>query len=114
MIDSYSFGRMTIGGAVYARDLIIYPDGRIQDSWWRREGHYLQFDDLAEVLAVQPDIIVAGTGAAGIMKPAVDLAETLEEQGIRLIARPTADACTTFNDLQRQGEKVAGCFHLTC
>lgn len=39
-IASYSFGKITIDGQTFTSDLIIYP-GRIDPSWWRREGHFL-------------------------------------------------------------------------
>ena len=114
MIESYSFGRMTVNGKPYSADLIIYPDGRLQDSWWRKQGHLLQLADMLDIIASKPDIIVTGTGAAGIMKPAAGLAENLEEQGIEFIAQRTDEAFKTFNQLVLQNKKVAGCFHLTC
>lgn len=46
MIESYTFGRMTVNGKHYSADLIIYPNGRLQDSWWRKEGHRLQLADI--------------------------------------------------------------------
>ncbi|GBE12290.1 hypothetical protein BMS3Bbin14_00098 [bacterium BMS3Bbin14] len=114
MIEDYSFGRMVINGKTYSADLIIYPDGRIQESWWRLEGHRLQLADLEKLLRAEPEIIVAGTGASGMMKPAAGLTALLKEQGIELICQPTATACGTFNELLQHNKKGAGCFHLTC
>jgi hypothetical protein len=37
MIESFSFGRAVIDGRVYHSDLILFPDGRIQSSWWRKK-----------------------------------------------------------------------------
>ncbi len=114
MIEDYSFGRMVINGKTYSGDLIIFPDGRVRESWWRREGHRLQLADLEELLRAEPEIIVAGTGASGMMKPAAGLAALLKAQGIELICRPTAAAYMTFNKLRQQDRNAAGCFHLTC
>lgn len=114
MIEDYSFGRMVINGKTYSADLIIYPDGRIQKSWWRLEGHRLQLADLEKLLQAEPKIIVAGTGASSLMRPAAGLMALLGEQGIELICQPTATACITFNELLQQHRNVAGCFHLTC
>lgn len=69
---------------------------------------------IMEVIDSKPDIVVAGTGAAGIMKPAANFAENLEKQGIQFIEQRTGDAYITFNKLVQQGKKVTGCFHLTC
>ncbi|MDL1969074.1 MAG: hypothetical protein LWW97_11200 [Deltaproteobacteria bacterium] len=36
MIESYSFGSIVVDGRKFISDLIIYPDGRIEASWWRK------------------------------------------------------------------------------
>ena len=46
MIDNSSFGQMVIDGTMYTSDLIIYPDGRVTDSWWRQSGHRLSSVDI--------------------------------------------------------------------
>ncbi len=40
-IDSYAFGNIVIDGMRFTSDLIIYPDGRIVDGWWRQSGHLM-------------------------------------------------------------------------
>lgn len=114
MIDSYSFGRMRINGRLYTADLIIFPDGTIQDSWWRRQGHRLEMADIAALAEARPDILVAGTGDSGLMRPETGLTEQLARAGITLVAEPSQEAAQTFNRLLQAGEKVGGCFHLTC
>jgi len=114
VIDSYSFGRMTVDGRSYSRDLMILPDGRIVHPWWRLSGHRLTTDDLTEVLDASPRTIVVGSGSAGLMTPDPALDAELERRQIRMIVFPTGQAVDRYNDLCRQGENVAGCFHLTC
>jgi hypothetical protein len=46
MIQSTSFGTMTIDGRTYTSDLFIFPDGTVKDGWWRRRGHVLGVDDI--------------------------------------------------------------------
>jgi hypothetical protein len=36
MIDAYSFGKMTINGKEFRKDLIILPDGSVLSPWIRR------------------------------------------------------------------------------
>jgi hypothetical protein len=112
-IQSYSFGRMDIAGREYTSDLILYPDGRVQDSWWRESGHSLTFHDIEDLVASQPEIIVAGTGAIVIMAPVAGLSDRLEKMGIEFRAEPTGEAVRLFNELSGQ-RKTGGCFHLTC
>ena len=67
MIDDYSFGRTQIDGQTYTSDVIVFPD-RVDGSWWRKDGHSLCMDDLADVVAAKPKVLVVGTGAYGAMK----------------------------------------------
>ena len=112
-ITDYAFGNMTVDGKSFNSDLIIYPDGRIQSSWWRKSGHVLASSDIAELIDSGPEVIVAGTGAYGIMKPETGLSELLSQNGIQFKAMPTAEAVKLFNELAG-ASKVGGCFHLTC
>jgi len=113
MIESYSFGRMVIDGKSYTSDLVIYPDGRIQDSWWRKSGHSLSDDDIRELMDSGPDVIVAGTGASGIMTPDAGLGKMLAEKGIEFRAVPTGEAVKLYNEIH-QSRRTGACFHLTC
>lgn len=113
-IDSYSFGRMQIGQKLYNNDLIIFPDGRIQDSWWRKDGHKLRLKDLSNVIKKRPNLIIAGTGANGRMSALPEVKPFLADQGIEFIALPTAKAADVYNEKKESGAKICACFHLTC
>lgn len=113
MIESYSFGRIVIDGRVYNSDIIIYPDGRVQDSWWRKEGHTLSISDIGDLVNTKPDIIIAGTGANGLMRPEGKLESHLTRMGIAFQALPTAEAVKLFNE-HCKTRKAGACFHLTC
>lgn len=112
-IESYSFGSMTIDGARYTKDVIIFPDGRILSPWWRNQGHVLTPDDLLELLASKPDVIVCGTGAMGVMRPVAELHNYLATHNIDFIAQRSSVAVQTYNSLADK-KRVGGCFHLTC
>ncbi len=113
-IDEYSFGRMTIGGRNFRSDLIIFPDGRIQDTWWREQGHNLIPGDITKVLDVAPEKLVIGTGANGLMSVSERVMELCKKHGIEVETMPTALAVTRFNETSEAGTAVAACFHLTC
>ena len=79
-IDSYDFGRVVVDGKEYTADLIVTPTG-VVEGWWRKEGHNLVPDDLLEVVAVHPMVLVVGTGADGIMNvPAPTVDNTVRTQ----------------------------------
>ena len=114
MIESSAFGRMTIDGRTYTSDLFIFADGRVQDGWWRRRGHTLGIDDVMALVDGSPELIVAGTGTSGRMRPEADLLPFLREQGIEFIAEPTPRAVDIYNHRRTAGLTVGACFHLTC
>jgi len=106
MIESYSFGKIIIRGKSYNRDLILYPD-RVEDNWWRREGHLLLPQDLEEVVKEKPEILIIGTGYSGLMEVPVSTREWINRQGIKLRVEPTQEACRIYNQLYSSNRVIA-------
>jgi len=48
-IRDYRFGYVVVEGQQETRDLIVLPR-RVVRNWWRRDGHALVLEDLADVL----------------------------------------------------------------
>jgi len=114
MIENYTPGGcMIIDGKRHCRDLKIIQ-GHVVGDWWRQEGHRLNLDDIQDVLRARPRVLVIGMGYAEQMHIPDSLRSALEKQDIRLIAQDTLKAVATFNQLDSEGGKVAGAFHLTC
>jgi len=111
-IDSYSFGRIVINKKTYTSDVIIYP-GRVDASWWRKEGHLLQFADVAEALQAKPDVLVIGTGYAGVMRVPRETVDRIAAQGIEVMVERTSKAVELYNDLQG-AKTVIAALHITC
>jgi hypothetical protein len=111
-IEHYSFGSITIDGKTYTSDVIIYP-GRVDSSWWRKEGHNLQIVDLTDVIKAKPDILVVGTGSSGAMRVPKDTISHLESKGIEVHVERTDKAVEQFNKLQSDKIVIAA-LHLTC
>ena len=66
-VDSYSFGQIVINGRKYTSDVIIFPD-RVQGDWYRKKSHELTLKDVTGILDENPEILLVGTGASGLMK----------------------------------------------
>jgi len=113
MIDSYGFGHITINGKRYTNDVIVFPN-RVEDNWWRKEGHQLQIEDTEAVVNEKPEVLVVGTGYYGLLKISAETVEFLKSKGVELIAQKTRDACTTYNRLVESRKKVIAALHLTC
>ena len=110
-IDSYSFGHIKIDGKSYYNDVIIFPE-KIRGSWWRKEGHKLQVEDLRTVFDYKPNVLIVGTGSSGFMEVPAETREHIRKQNIKLVVEKTKTACDTYNKIK--GEKVVAALHLTC
>ena len=113
MIETCSFGSIVIDGKSYTSDLLIYPDGHVMDSWTRKNGHRLSKDDISSLIESGPEIIIAGTGVSGLVKPERELEGLLSLKAIKFIPAPNQQAIRFYNELLST-KKVGACFHLTC
>ncbi len=111
-IEGYSFGHIRINGQDHTADVIILPD-KVIANWWREEGHSLSMADLAEVVAAEPEVLVVGTGANGLMRVPKETLAALEARGIEVVVERTGSAWQTYNRLSQE-RRVAAAFHLTC
>jgi len=111
-IDSYQFGLIVIDGEKYTSDVIIFPD-RVRDNWRRKAGHQLCLEDIAEVIAEKPEVLVVGTGASGLMEVLPEVEQAAEAEGTELIVAATDRACHIYNQFY-QSRRVVATLHLTC
>lgn len=112
-IERASFGSLVIDGHAYHTDLIIYPEGRVEENWRRARGHKLDLEDIRALVDASPEIIIAGTGITGLMRPQADLEGKLKALGIDFHFARNKKALKFFNDLP-PSKRVGACFHLTC
>jgi hypothetical protein len=110
-LEDYRFGRVVIDGEAHTRDVIVLPS-RVVGHWWRRDGHSLVLDDLAEVLEELPARLIVGTGAYGRMRPDSRALDQLRERGIEVDVLPTEDAVRAYN--ASNPAETAAALHLTC
>ena len=111
IINSYHFGKIIINGKKYSSDVVIFPD-RVKDNWWRKTGHQLCLEDIAEVITENPEVLIVGTGASGLMKMLPEIERGVKTQGIKLIVEATDKACLTYNQLC-QSQRAVAALHIT-
>ena len=111
-IDSYQFGQIVINGKNYTSDVIIFPDS-VKDNWWKKRGRQLCLEDIAEVIAENPEVLVVGTGKYGLMKVLPEVNRAVEAQDIKLIVENTDKACHTYNQFCHSQRTIAA-FHISC
>ena len=113
-IDDCTFGRIRIDGVEFSKDVILLRD-EIQSPWWRTAGgHRFAPEDLGDVLAASPEVVVLGTGFFGRVKVGQVTFAAFADVGSELVVETTAHAVKEFNRLVVEGRDVAAALHLTC
>src|SRR5918911_390949 len=97
-LEDYSFGRLTVDGQEHTRDVIVLPD-RVVGDWWRRDGHSLAMEDLADVIDDLPERLIVGCGYAGRLRPDRAVVEALRRRGTEIEALPTDAAVARYGEL---------------
>jgi uncharacterized protein len=87
---------------------ILAPRSLVED-WPVRDATTLQPADLEPLLALEPELILLGTGERQAFPPAATLAACLG-RGIGLDAMTNAAAARTFNVLASEGRRVVAGF----
>lgn len=113
MIEDYQFSSIKINGKSYNTDVIVSPE-KVADNWWRRQGHRLSLEDLEGVFRSKPDVIVVGNGHNSKMRVTDEVIDYVKKNKIDFIVKDTKAAIKEYNRLEKEKEKVIGCFHLTC
>jgi hypothetical protein len=111
-ITHYSFGRITVNHQTYTKDVIIFP-GRVFSPWWRKTGHYLEVEDLAEVIDADVSTVIIGTGYNGTMQVSQGVIDLLRAHKIKVYVKNTNEAVALFNELSAINPVIAA-LHLTC
>lgn len=109
-ITNYRFGRITINGESYSNDVILLGE-EVRSNWWRDRGHSLSLNDLEAVIQYDPEMLIVGTGNSGRMSVPRSLPKQLD---MEVKSYKTDKAVQKYNELLKEGKKVAGAFHLTC
>lgn len=111
-VEHYSFGKIIIDGKSYTSDVIIYPE-KVDSSWWRKHGHSLHIDDLKNVIAEKPKLLIVGTGNSDMMVVPEETVSYLKSRGIEVNIARTDEAVKLFNRVQKEKRTIAA-LHLTC
>lgn len=89
----------------------IATPGTLIEDWAVGDAATLSAADLEPLLALDPELIVLGTGGAQVFPPAEALAACLT-RGVGIEAMTNAAAARTFNVLASEGRRVVAGFVL--
>jgi uncharacterized protein len=109
-IRAWEPGRVRIADRWVPGNVIVASD-RVIEGWTTIEPHRLTIIELEPALALQPTILVLGTGSEQLL-PDVELMAAVAARSVGLEIMSTRAACRTFNVLlQEQRRVVAALFN---
>lgn len=104
-IHSYTADYLVVNQTKYDCHCLIHHNGLIK-SWSPREPLLPVASEFTELLKLQPEVVLLGTGKKLIFPPS-ELRRYFNEQKIGLEIMDTGAACRTYNILLSEGRNVA-------
>lgn len=121
-IESFTWGRFVIAGKEHkggeprigaGKDIRLI--GSKVTPWEERAGHLLSPEMITGVFDGNPEALILGLGANRAVSCPDHVVAWIRERGIpEVILLDTAAACRKYNELHRQGRRVALLAHGTC
>ena len=105
IIRAYEPGRIMVGLNTFTKSFIVTPDALI-DDWESQTIDAMQAEHLTVFHAMQPEILLLGTGASQTF-PEPRLLADLMNRRIPVEVMDTAAACRTYNILFSEDRAVA-------
>jgi polyphosphate kinase 2 (PPK2 family) len=112
MIDRFEFGTIVIEGQPFGSDVIIFPDGTVE-QWQHKDEHVLRPRDVDRIISAGPEVVIIGLGTVGNLKVRPKAEKRLQEAGIEVMVYRTNKAIETYKELRGQ-RGVAAILHVTC
>ena len=107
-IQEYKLGAFIIDGKQFLGSIKIIED---KVRYWEKDAQTLELKDIDELLKSQPEFLVIGTGAGGLLKVPENIKQSVTSKGISLIIGKTQEVIKQFNELKTGNKKVAGIFN---
>ncbi|HVY08384.1 MAG TPA: Mth938-like domain-containing protein [Burkholderiales bacterium] len=106
----YGPGYVSVNGVRHEASLAVMP-GKIVEGWNVANVDFLTARDLTDLAALNPEMILLGTGET-LRFPATHVLAELAAAGIGVEIMDTRAACRTYNILSEEGRNVAACLIL--
>ncbi len=114
------FGWVVANGSRYDHDLIITTSGEIIPRLKQLSKKYggwhtvLGPEELARALEGNPEILLVGCGQFNLLPILDETKALLARRGVKLETMRTSRALWRYEELQKQGKRVAAILHVTC
>ena len=104
LIRSYAPDEVRIGETVIRGSCLVTPD-QVVTEWRPQTAADLTLDDLQQVIAMKPEVVVIGSGPRQQF-PAPEILGAVLSRGIGCEVMDTGAACRTYNILASEGRTV--------
>ena len=104
VIRGYVPGELRVNAATYASSILVSA-ATIVAPWRPASIADLQQSDLEPILALQPEVVLLGTGARQVF-PDPAMLRALYGRNVGIEIMDTSAACRTFNVLAAEGRAV--------
>jgi uncharacterized protein len=104
LVRSYAPGELRIGETTLHRSCLVRADQLVAD-WRPQTLGQLTLEDLDAVFALEPEIVILGSGTRQRFPPTQLLAAMLS-RGVGCEVMDTGAACRTYNVLVSEGRRV--------
>ncbi len=117
---SAGFGWLIADGRRYDHDLIVTVEGEIVPRPKHLSKKYggwhtvLGPEEIESALVGDPEILVVGCGHFGVLPIRPETRALLAQRGVQLETRKIRDAMARYEELVREGKRVAAVLHVTC
>jgi len=117
-IDSCGWGNIVIDGQKFGQVVIVKEKVKERDDKNLRKlfgtTHQIGEWEIKELLSENPEIIIIGTGQAGVLRVDEETREKLERSKAEVKILLTQEAVSEFNRLVSRGKRVNALIHTTC
>jgi uncharacterized protein len=101
---------VTVVDRDFHQSILLTPQQVIED-WGVTDASRLTLDDVEKIAALQPELVLLGTGERQVFPPAEVMAAFLR-QGIGIEAMTNGSAARTYSLLAAEGRRVLAAFIL--
>lgn len=108
-IEKMKFGSITINGKEYKEDVIVTNNSVST----KESSHTITKEYVEDILLMNPDVIIIGTGTSGKVKVPKEVRDMVESHNKKMIIGKTPEVINDFNKMKTKNN-VVGVFHLTC
>lgn len=104
LIRAYGEGRVRIGARTLTQSCVVAAD-RLIENWPVTDAGQLRPEDFEPVFAMQPELVVLGTGGTQRF-PSADVRSAFAQRGLALEVMDMGAACRTYNVLLQDQRRV--------